>query len=151
MLKHECALATAEPWLFKINRVLTGSRVLLYANRIGIIAIGIATAEKRNIELDGGSGRIVRLRDFRKLKASLPAASIRAIAGDNYPLLQTLRKLPDDIGEKLLGKMRCFDMTATRTKGQKSSKNSALKFTREAYDLALFEFFRRSRRNFSPA
>ena len=104
MLKHECALATAEPWLFKINRVLTGSRVLLYANRIGIIAIGIATAEKRNIELDGGSGRIVRLRDFRKLKASLPAASIRAIAGDNYPLLQTLRKLPDDIGEKLWAK-----------------------------------------------
>jgi hypothetical protein len=101
MLRHECALATAEPWLFKINRVLTGSRVLLYANRIGIIAIGIATAEKRTIELDGGSGRIVRLRDFRKLKSPLPAVSIRAIAGDNYPLLQTLRKLPDDIGEKL--------------------------------------------------
>lgn len=40
MLKHECALATAEPWLFTINRVLTGSRVLLYANRTGIIAVG---------------------------------------------------------------------------------------------------------------
>src|SRR6266478_1580480 len=52
MLKHECALATAEPWLFKINRVLTGSRVLLYANRVGVIAVGVATAEKRNIELD---------------------------------------------------------------------------------------------------
>lgn len=104
MLKHECALATAEPWLFKINRVLTGSRVLLYANRAGIIAVGIATAEKRNIDLNGEAGRIVRLRDFRKLKSPFPAVSIRAIAGENYPLLQTLRKLPEDIGEKLWAK-----------------------------------------------
>jgi hypothetical protein len=104
MLKHECALATAEPWLFKINRVLTGSRVLLYANRVGIIAIGIATAEKRTIGINGGAGRIVRLRDFRKLKSPFPASSIRAIAGKNYPLLQTLRKLPEDIGEELWSK-----------------------------------------------
>jgi len=109
MLKHECALATAEPWLFKINRVLTGSRVLLYANRVGIIAIGIATAEKRNIELNGEVGRIVRLRDFRKLKSPFPAASIRAIAGQNYPLLQTLRKLPEDTGEKIWAK--CVTLT----------------------------------------
>lgn len=101
MLRNECALATAEPWLFKINRVLTGSRVLLYANRAGIIAIGVATAEKRNIELEKDRGRIVRLRDFRKLKSPLSAAAIRAIAGPNYPLLQTLRKLPDEIGEEL--------------------------------------------------
>lgn len=104
MLKHECALATAEPWLFKINRVLTGSRVLLYANRTGVIAIGVATAEKRNIELNGEPGRIVRLRDFRRLKSPFSAASISAIAGKNYPLLQTLRKLPEDIGEKLWSK-----------------------------------------------
>jgi hypothetical protein len=104
MLKYECALATAEPWLFKINRVLTGSRVLLYANRAGVIAIGVATAEKRNIELNGEAGRIVRLRDFRRLKSPVSAASIRAIAGENYPLLQTLIKLPDEIGEKIWSK-----------------------------------------------
>jgi hypothetical protein len=104
MLKHECALATAEPWLFKINRVLTGSRVLLYANRTGVIAIGVATAEKRNIELNGEAGRIVRLRDFRRLKAPFSATSIRAIAGENYPLLQTLRRLPEETGEKIWSK-----------------------------------------------
>ncbi|MFN2498083.1 MAG: hypothetical protein ABR557_03250 [Pyrinomonadaceae bacterium] len=109
MLTHECALATGEPWLFKINRVLTGSRVLLYANRAGIIAVGIATAEKRNIDLEGEPGRIVRLRDFRKLKVPLPAASIRAIAGENYPLLQTLRKLPDEIGGEIWEK--CLALT----------------------------------------
>jgi hypothetical protein len=109
MLKHECALATAEPWLFSINRVLTGSRVLLYANRAGIIAVGVATAEKRNIELTGESGRIVRLRDFRNLKSPFPATSIRAIAGKNYPLLQTLRRLPEDIGDKLWSK--CVALT----------------------------------------
>jgi hypothetical protein len=108
MLKHECALATAEPWLFKINRVLTGSRVLLYANRTGIIAVGVATAEKRNIELEKERGRIVRLRDFRKLKSPFPAAAIRAIAGQNYPLLQTLRKLSDAIGEKIW--TQCVDL-----------------------------------------
>lgn len=109
MLKHECALATADPWLFKINRVLTGSRVLLYANRAGIIAVGISTAEKRNIELNGEAGRIVRLRDFRRLKSPFSAASIRKIAGENYPLLQTLRKLPDDIGEEVWEK--CVALT----------------------------------------
>lgn len=104
MLTYECALATAEPWLFKINGIPTGSRVLLYANRTGIIAMGVATAEKRNIELNGEAGRLVRLRDFRRLKSPFPAASIRAIAGENYPLLQTLRRLPGDIGEKLWSK-----------------------------------------------
>jgi hypothetical protein len=101
MLQHECALATADPWIFKINRILTGSRVLLYANREGVVALGIATAEKRNIELDGDQGRIVKLRDFRKLKSPFSASSIRAIAGKNYPLLQTLRKLPEQIGETI--------------------------------------------------
>src|SRR5260370_34116102 len=109
MLKDEWALATGKPWLFKSDRVLTGSRVLLYANRVGVIAVGVATAEKRNIELDGEPGRIVRLREFRKLKSPFPAVSIRAIAGDNYPLLQTLRKLPQYIGEKPLSK--CVALT----------------------------------------
>ena len=109
MLQCECALATAEPWLFTINRMLTGSRVLLYANRVGVIAVGVATAEKRNIELNGEPGRIVRLRDFRKLKSPFSAVSIRSIAGENYPLLQTLRKLPEDIGEKLWSK--CVALT----------------------------------------
>jgi hypothetical protein len=49
MLKHECALATGEPWLFKTNRVLTGSRVLLYANREGIIAVGVATGKSATL------------------------------------------------------------------------------------------------------
>ena len=101
MLKHECALATCDPWLYQINRILTGSRVLFYANREGIVALGVATAEKRNIELDGDPGRIVTLREFKKLKAPFPAHSIRKLAGKNYPLLQTLIKLPNETGEKI--------------------------------------------------
>jgi hypothetical protein len=101
MLKNECALALCDPWIFKINRILTGARVLLYANREGIVALGEATAEKRNIEMDGDPGRFVRLREFKKLKAPFPAPSIRKLAGKNYPLLQTLIKLPNETGEKI--------------------------------------------------
>jgi hypothetical protein len=101
MLKNECALALCDPWILKINRILTGAHVLLYANREGIVALGVATAEKRNIELDGDPGRLVTLREFKKLKAPFPAPSIRKLAGKNYPLLQTLRKLPNETGEKI--------------------------------------------------
>jgi hypothetical protein len=51
----------------------------------------------------------VRLLDFRRLKSPFSAVSIRPIAGENYPLLQTLRKLPEDIGEKLWSK--CLALT----------------------------------------
>jgi hypothetical protein len=102
MLKHQCALATCEPWVFKINRILTGSRVLLYANREGIVALGVATAEKRTIQWEEREpGRLVVLRDYKKLKAPLAADSIRKLAGKNYPLLQTVRRLPDEIGEQV--------------------------------------------------
>ena len=102
MLDHSCALARVEPWTLKINRILTGSRVLLYANREGIIALGVATAEKRNIiESEGYPGRIVTLRDFKKLSRPFSSNSIRKVAGKNYPLLQTLIKLPNETGEQI--------------------------------------------------
>jgi hypothetical protein len=45
MLEKECALATGKNGP-KINRIGTGSKVLLYANQVGIIGAGIATADK---------------------------------------------------------------------------------------------------------
>lgn len=110
MLEKDCAFANGDKWAPKINHIRTGSKVLLYANGAGIIAIGIATAEKRNITWDGGPGRFVKLREFRKLKSAFTAASIRKIAGNkNYPLLQTLITLPEQIGEKIW--KECIDLT----------------------------------------
>ena len=94
---------------FRRKRIwsLITARLKIYWVRV---CFGFAeAAEKRNIELDGDPGRIVRLRDFHKLKSPFPAVAIRAIAGENYPLLQTLRKLPEDIGEKLWTK--CVALT----------------------------------------
>jgi hypothetical protein len=104
MLEKECALATGDKWAPKINRIGTGSKVLLYANKVGIIAVGIATAEKRNIPWADGPGRHVKLREFRMLKPPFTAASIRIIAGKNYQLWQTLIKLPEQIGEDIWNK-----------------------------------------------
>ncbi len=104
MLKHQCALATCghAP---KINRILTGSRVLLYANRLGIIAHGLATAEKRNIVLDDDDsdpGRIVVLREFKNIEQHpFSLDSIHKVLGEKYPLLQTLIELPNETGEQL--------------------------------------------------
>jgi hypothetical protein len=110
MLEHECALATGDDWIHQIDRIGTGSRVLLYANKSGIIAVGIATAEKRNIAWEDSPGRFVKLCEFRKLKSPFAAASIRKIAGNkNYPLLQTLIKLPGQIGEDVWNK--CVALT----------------------------------------
>lgn len=109
MLDKGCAFANGDKWAPKINHIETGSKVLLYANGAGIIAVGIATAEKRNIPWPGGLGRFVMLRDFRRLKAPFAAASIRKIAeNDNYPLLQTLITLPEQIGEKVW--KACMDL-----------------------------------------
>ncbi len=109
MLEKDCAFANGDKWAPKINHIGTGSKVLLYANRIGIIAVGIATAEKHNITWDDGPGRFVKLREFRKLKAPFKAASIRKIAGENYPLLQTLITLPEQAGEQIW--KDCIDRT----------------------------------------
>ncbi len=110
MLDKDCAFANGDKWAPKINHIGTGSKVLLYANGAGIIAIGIATAERRNITWDDGPGRFVKLREFRKLKSAFTAGSIRKIAGNkNYPLLQTLITLPEQIGEKIW--KECIDLT----------------------------------------
>ena len=101
MLEHRRALARIEPWTFKINRILTGSRVLLYRNGEGIIALGEATAERRNVPSEGLPGRMVVLRDFKMLARPFSLDSIRKVAGPNYPVLQTLRKLPNEIGERI--------------------------------------------------
>ncbi len=71
MLEKDCAFANGDKWPPKINHIGTGSKVLLYANGAGIIAIGIATAEKRNITWDGGPGRFVKLREFLETQISI--------------------------------------------------------------------------------
>ena len=109
MLEKECAFANGDKWAPRINHIETGSKVLLYANKIGIIAVGIGTAEKHNIPWDNGPGRFVKLREFRKLKSPLTAASIRKIAGKKFPLLQTLITLPEQAGEKIW--KDCIDQT----------------------------------------
>jgi hypothetical protein len=77
MLEKECASANGNKCA-QINRIRTGSKVLLYANKVGIIAVGIATPEKRNIPWgDDDSGRFVILREFRKLKPPFSVASIK--------------------------------------------------------------------------
>ena len=102
MLEHKCALTSGDHWVPMINHIVSGSKVLLYANRDGIRAIGVATAEKRNTTMHGGPERLVKLRDFRVLSKPLTAAKLRKIAGiENYPLLQTLRRLPDEFGQEL--------------------------------------------------
>jgi hypothetical protein len=109
MLERECPFANGDK-SSQINRIRTESKVLLCANQKGIIAVGIATPEKRNIPWgDDDSGRYVKLREFRKLKPPFSVASIKKIAGKNCSFLHTLTKLQEQIGEKIW--KDCIDMT----------------------------------------
>jgi hypothetical protein len=104
MLEHGCALATCG-YAYKINRILSGSRVLLYTNHEGIVGHGLATATQKKIVLDNEDrdpGRIVMLHEFKNLKHQpFSLDSIHKVLGDTYPLLQTVRELPKQKGEKL--------------------------------------------------
>jgi hypothetical protein len=87
MLRHECALTSEEPWIYKIFRIPAGARVMLYANRVGVIALGIATPARwidTPKELDGEKAHMLKLREFRRLKQPLSVQEIRNIAEKSY-------------------------------------------------------------------
>lgn len=101
MLDHGVALATSEKWMRKINRIAAGSRVLLYGNGTGILAVGIATPERRDAILDGTPMRFVRLRDFKKLKRTIPPSEAKRVGGKNFVFRHTVAEIAGTEGEKL--------------------------------------------------
>ena len=100
MREKECALVTSEPWIWKIFNIPTGSKVMLYANRVGIIAVGIATGERRMEDLNGEKAHYVRLRDFRVLARPLTTQEITNVADKKYRY-QSVMELHGDAGPKV--------------------------------------------------
>ena len=101
MLTHGVALATVDKWMRKINRISSGSRVLLYGNGAGILAVGIATPERRDSELDGMPMRFVKLRDFKKLQHPMSPSEIRKVGGKDFVFRHTVVELSGAEGEKV--------------------------------------------------
>jgi hypothetical protein len=100
MLDHGVALATSPKWMRKINRISAGSRVLLYGNGVGILAVGIATPERRDAVLDGEPMRFVRLRDFKKLKRPILRRGETG-GGKNFVFRHTVAEITGAEAEKL--------------------------------------------------
>jgi hypothetical protein len=101
MLQNGLALATVDKWMRKINRITSGSRVLLYANVEGIKACGIATPERRDGMLGDSPMRYVRLRDFHILKKVIPKEEAEKICKANLVVRHTVFELRGTTGEKL--------------------------------------------------
>jgi hypothetical protein len=101
MLDDGVALATSPKWMRKINRISAGSRVLLYGNGAGILAIGLATPDRRDSDLDGEPMRFVRLRDFKKLKRPIPASEARKVGEKGIVFRHTVAELGGEEGEKI--------------------------------------------------
>lgn len=101
MLSHGVALATVDKWMRKINRITAGSRVLLYGNRTGILAIGIATPDRQDGNLNGSPMRFVRLRDFKKLKQPLPAKEIKEAREKEVVFRHTVLELSGADADKI--------------------------------------------------
>lgn len=101
MLQHGVALATAQKWMQKINRITAGSRVLLYGNGVGILAIGVATPHRQDSNLNGEPMRYVKLRDFKQLAAPLPPSKIKKVAGKDYVFRHTVLELGGEEGERV--------------------------------------------------
>lgn len=97
MLAKECALVTSEPWIQKIFNIPTNSKVMLYANRVGVIAVGIATGVRRMEELNGEEAHYVRLRDFRLLRQPVTTQEIVSVAKKQYRY-QAVMELHGDAG-----------------------------------------------------
>jgi hypothetical protein len=100
MLEKQCALVTDEPWIWKIFNIPTGSRVMLYANQIGIIAVGTATGERRMEDLKGELAHYVRLREFQRLREPLTVQEISKVADKKYRY-QSVMELHGDAGPKV--------------------------------------------------
>jgi hypothetical protein len=101
MLEHGVALALLQKWMPKINRITAGSRVLLYGNAAGVLALGIATPERKDDTLKGDPMRFVKLRDFKKLIEPMPPAAIRRVGGRTFGFRGTVRELSSAVGEKV--------------------------------------------------
>jgi len=87
MLKHECALTTGEPWIYRIFSISAGARVMLYANRVGVIATGVATPARwidNPKEFEGDKAHNLKLREFRRLKQPLSVQEVFRAAGKTY-------------------------------------------------------------------
>ena len=101
MLSHECALATSDPWVDKIFRIPAGARVMLYANKVGVVATGIATPAREIAELrefPGEKACTLKLRDFRRLKSPLTMQDVFRVAKKRYRVV-TVMEPRDDAGK----------------------------------------------------
>lgn len=103
MMEHECALTTAEPWIYKIFNIPAGARVMLYANRLGVIATGVATPARwidNPPEFEGDKAHILRLREFRKLKQPLSVQEVFQVAQKTYRV-SSVYELHGDAGKRV--------------------------------------------------
>ena len=100
MLDHGVALALLEDWMRKINRITAGSRVLLYGNEVGIVALGVATPERKDGILDGDPMRFVKLGDFKKLIKPMAPSEVRRVGGQGFVFGPS--RDPEGAGEPLL-------------------------------------------------
>jgi hypothetical protein len=103
MLKHECAVTACEPWIYKIYNIPAGANVMLYANRIGVIATGIATSTRRietPPEWDGEKVHFLKLREFRPLKRPFPPQEIWRVAGYQFRM-GAVTKPKEDAGQRI--------------------------------------------------
>ena len=101
MLTNGVALATVEKWMRKINRITAGSRVMLYGNGVGILAVGIATPDRRDGALNGSPMRFVKLRDFKRLKHAMSPAEIKKAGGKDFVFRHTVLELSGTEGDKV--------------------------------------------------
>lgn len=101
MLEHGVALATSPKWMVKINRISAGSRVLLYGNVEGVLAVGIATSELLDASLGDTPMRFVRLREFKKLKQPITPAEAKQVGNKDFIFRNTVMKITGAEGEVL--------------------------------------------------
>jgi hypothetical protein len=69
MLKHQVAPVTGEDFFPRINRIEENDKVFLWANRVGIVARGIATGPATDVDelIDECPARCVKLSDFDEI------------------------------------------------------------------------------------
>jgi hypothetical protein len=103
MLQRCRAVATSPGWMEQIDRITNGSKVLLYANGIGIIAGGIATAERKDDVVGSEAARYVQLVEFFKVDPPLTQKDVQSLFNWTQPVLRTITVLSntDNIAEKV--------------------------------------------------
>lgn len=91
----------------KIEELSRGDKVFLYRRGLGIIATGIATGKleikegPENLKEDIGEEYFMKLDEFKKLKAPLPASEIKKITVTNPVFRHTLYQLREESGKRL--------------------------------------------------